>query len=488
LCEVFVNPRFTLRMQAAANMGAMLKDFIARSMLAKVLLLALLTLLLALPLAHIASLIHERGASRDQAKAELAQSHAGPQVLAGPVLVVPYVERWTEEVRGEGGTVSRVARTRSATHLVFPEKSHLAGELQAQQRYRGIFTVLFYGLRGTVAGQFAAFDPALLPRSEKNAAVEMQPPILALGLADVRGLQGTPQLTLAGAPARLLPRVPGVAEHSVLAQGVHAPLPAAALQAWQQRQPLAFELKLELVGQERLAIVPLADDTTAQLRSDWPHPSFGGEFLAVQREVRDNGFEARWSVSSLVSSARSQLLAPPSSPRAPGRSGFDGLDSFDVSLVEPLNVYALSLRAVKYGLLFIALTLLAAFMFELFARLRLHPVQYGLVGLSIALFFLLLLALSEKLPFGVAYLLAAAASVGLLAVYFSAVLKGVRRGVGLGAYVAALYAVLYGLLSSEDNALLLGSLLIFGLVALLMLATRRVDWYALSARPEAPLP
>jgi inner membrane protein len=157
-----------------------------------------------------------------------------------------------------------------------------------------------------------------------------------------------------------------------------------------------------------------------------------------------------------------------------------------VSLIEPLNVYALSSRAVKYGLLFVGLTLMAAFMFELFARLRLHAVQYGLVGLSITLFFLLLLALSEKIAFGLAYAAAAGASVLLLMVYFSAVLQGWRRGLGLAGYVAVLYAALYGLLSSEDNALLLGSLLLFGLLALLMIGTRRVDWYALSARGRGP--
>jgi len=465
-----------------------MKEFFAHSALAKVLVLAALTLLLALPLSQIGGLIQERGASRDNAARELATSHAGPQVLVGPVLVVPYVERWTEEVRGERGEVkSRVWRHRDATHLVFPEKTQLKGELTAQQRYRGIFNVLFYDLKGGFSGHFAPFEPASLPRTEKNSVVEMQAPVLAMGLSDVRGLQGAPSLSLAGEGARLLPRVPALGEDSILSKGVHAPLPPAALQAWQQRRPLAFELHLVLVGQERLSIAPVADETTAELKSNWPHPSFGGEFLAMQRSVSDQGFEARWAVSSLVSSARGQLLGAvqgPDAARAPGPNRLDVLDSFDVSLVEPLNVYALTHRAVKYGLLFVALTLMAAFMFELFRKLRLHPVQYGLVGLSIALFFLLLLALSEKIAFVLAYAIAASASVLLLSAYFSAVLQGLRRGLGLGAYVAVLYGALYGLLLSEDNALLLGALLLFGLLALLMLATRRVDWYAFSVRRD----
>jgi inner membrane protein len=468
-----------------------MKLFLAQSALTKVILLGLLTLLAGLPLARIGGLIDERGGSRERAAHELAVRHAGPQVVAGPMLVVPYTERWTEVQQDEKGQVkARIEHSRQRAHILFPEKSDLRGTLKAQERYLGIFTVLFYDLKGGFKGRFPAFDPATIPHAEKGSAIELQAPVLALAVSDLRGLQGAPVLTLAGAPGRWQPRVPGLPPESWLAQGIHAPLPAAALQAYQQRQPMDFQMDLTLVGQERLAIVPLADENTAHLTSDWPHPSFGGEFLATRRTVGASGFEAEWAVSALVSSARAQLLQGGQTARAergaPASHPREALDSFDVSLIEPLNVYAMSDRAVKYGLLFVALTLMAAFMFELFARLRLHPVQYGLVGLSITLFFLLLLALSEKIAFWQAYAIAATASTLLLTVYFSAVLQGWRRGLGLGAYVGVLYAALYGLLSSEDNALLLGALLLFSLLGLLMIGTRRVDWYALSARVREP--
>jgi inner membrane protein len=467
-----------------------MKTLLASSALTKVIVLALITLFAGLPLARIAGLIDERGQSRQQAAHELAVRHAGPQVVAGPMLVIPYTERWVEEQQDEKGIVkARVARSKQRAHIVFPERSDLRGRLNAQERYLGIFNVLFYDLQGTFTGRFPAFDPAALPHSEKGSTIEAQAPVLALALSDLRGLQGAPVLRLAGASGRWQPRVPGLPQDSWLAGGIHAPLPAAAQQAFDARQPLAFELQMVLVGQERLSIVPLADENTAQLSSDWPHPSFGGEFLATRRSITERGFDAEWSVSSLVSSARAQLLQGARPERggnaqaAPAQA--QALDSFDVSLIEPLNVYTMTDRAVKYGLLFVALVLMAAFMFELFARLRLHPVQYGLVGLSITFFFLLLLALSEKIAFGLAYATAAGASTLLLTVYFSAVLSGWKRGLGLGAYVGVLYAALYGLLSSEDNALLLGSLLLFGLLGVLMLGTRRVDWYTLSARGPA---
>lgn len=461
-----------------------LQGLLARSALTKAFLLAVLTLLAGLPLARISGLIDERGASRQQAAAELAARHAGPQVVSGPILVIPFTERWTEvQLDSDGKVKQRLEHSQQRAHLVFPERSDLRGRLGAQERYLGIFTVLFYDLQGSFTGRFPAFDPTALPRQHKGSTIEAQPPVLAFATSDLRGLQGAPQLTLAGASARWQARVPGLASSTWLGQGIHAPLPEPALRAIEQRQPLDFRLELQLVGQERLALVPLAEENTAHLASDWPHPSFGGKFLAARRSIGPQGFEADWSVSSLVSAARAQVLEA-SQPGASGRP--QALDSFDVSLIEPLNVYAMSNRAVKYGLLFVALTLMAAFMFELFADLRLHPVQYALVGLSITLFFLLLLALSEKVAFAWAYASAAAASTLLLVVYFSAVLRGWRRGLGLGAYVALLYGALYGLLSSEDNALLLGSLLLFGLLGVLMVGTRKVDWYALSARGEPP--
>jgi inner membrane protein len=260
-------------------------------------------------------------------------------------------------------------------------------------------------------------------------------------------------------------------------------------------------MKLGLVGQDTLSMVPIAEETTAHLSSPWAHPSFGGRFLAAQREVTPRGFDAHWRVSSLVTSAREQVraglsergeagaAATAAAVVATGPRNLGPLQTFDVSLAQPINVYSMSTRAGKYGALFIGLVVMAAFMFELFRRQRMHPVQYGLVGLSIALFFLLLLALSEKLAFWLAYASAASASVLLLGIYFSAVLQSWKRGAGFGAFVAVLYGALYGLLASESNALLLGALLTFGMLTVLMLATRKVDWYALSAgNPRMPEP
>jgi inner membrane protein len=453
------------------------------SVLIKVLGLLVLTVLLCIPLAQIEGLTRERGNSQREAAAELASTYTGAQTLTGPFLVQPYVERWMEPQRdAQGRVVGQEARSKEMAHLVFPDKLHIEGSLAPQERYRGIFRIPFYTLDATLEGAFPTFDAAAMPHSEKDSTLELKLPYVALHLSDLRGIDGSPALRLAEETLRFQQRLPGVAEDAALAGGIHAPMAGAALAAWQAGRPLAFTLKLGVVGQERLAMVPIGEETTAHLVSPWAHPSFGGRFLAAERSVTPQGFDARWRVSSLVTTARDQVREGLRGGRdgRPAGAGSAAMQSFDVALAQPLNVYAMSTRATKYGVLFIGLVLMAAFMFELFRRLPLHPVQYGLVGLSIAVFFLLLLALSEKLAFWLAYACAASASVLLLGAYFSAVLRGWQRGASFAAYVALLYGALYGLLASESNALLLGALLVFGMLAVLMLATRRVDWYALS--------
>jgi inner membrane protein len=148
--------------------------------------------------------------------------------------------------------------------------------------------------------------------------------------------------------------------------------------------------------------------------------------------------------------------------------------------MEPINIYSLSDRATKYGFLFVCLTFAAIFLFEILKSLAIHPAQYALVGLALAMFFLLLLSLSEHMDFLVAYLIATTACVTLIGIYLSAVLHSGKRGFAAGAMLAGLFGSLYGLLESEDNALMLGSLLLFVLLSLAMLTTRRLDWYRLS--------
>jgi len=220
----------------------------------------------------------------------------------------------------------------------------------------------------------------------------------------------------------------------------------------------------------------VAAETTVALSGDWPHPSFRGDLLPQAPELREDGFSATWSVSRLASQAQ-QVLG-----NCATHNTYCALDSvaFGLRLVDPVDRYLMTERAMKYALLVLVLVFGAVFFLEVVGGAELHALHYGLVGLALGMFFLLLLALSEHLGFVFAYMLAAAACTGLIASYLAGVLDSRSRGVAAGLLLGLLYAILFGLLKAEDYALLMGAMTLFGCLAVFMLATRKVRWAPLT--------
>lgn len=288
---------------------------------------------------------------------------------------------------------------------------------------------------------------------------------LVLGLTDLRGIRKEPVLRLDGHEHRFQPGAGGLS----MDHAIHVDLgPAQHLEG----KVLPFLLPLALRGSQAFSVAPVAETTQVVLRSAWPSPSFQGRFSSANT-VSGKGFEATWEVFKLARSL-DRILE--------GKGETD--EAFGVAFIEPVNVYLQSERAVKYGFLFVGLVFAAFFFFEMLKRLPIHPIQYLLVGFALALFFLLLLSMSERLAFPLAYLLASGGCVALIGGYLAQVLGSPRRGWGFAGSLGLLFGVLYVLLASEDNALLMGSLVLFLGLGAVMLATRKVDWYALSGAGE----
>ena len=253
-------------------------------------------------------------------------------------------------------------------------------------------------------------------------------------------------------------------------KGVHALLPALADARQGKLIDLhSVEMEFVLDGTQGLSIVPVGDDNQIVLTSPWRHPLFGGRFLPNERRIAAQGFQANWALSSLATVAQSQLFSN------------GEIDALRVDLVDPVDVNTQADRASKYGILFVVLTFVAFALFELIKRLPIHPLQYLLVGLALAIFFLLLLSLSEHIAFWQAYLVSALACIGLQFFYLFGVLRRRARAAGFASMLTVLYGALYALLALEDNALLMGSLLLFGILAAIMWITRKIDWYKLGA-------
>jgi inner membrane protein len=237
-----------------------------------------------------------------------------------------------------------------------------------------------------------------------------------------------------------------------------------------------FDFQLTLAGSRELSVLPLGGDTQMQMRANWPDPAFQGAFLPATHRISAHGFEARWQVLELNRAFGPSWLETEVDAATLINS------AFGVGLYQVVDVYQRGERAVKYALLFIALTFLSFFAWEQLAKVRLHPLQYLLVGLALSLFYLLLLALSEHVSFGVAYWSAAAALIALIGVYLAGALHRRQRGLAAATAMGGVYAVLYLLVISESYSLLMGALALFAVLAVVMVATRHVDWYASQAR------
>lgn len=444
----------------------------------RILMVAAMTLAILVPLLLIRGLIHERQAYRLEAVRAVTASYADAQALAGPVLVVPYIETVEVERADAQGVPRRVRRDVERQWTFFPEALDVEGTLKPSTRRRGLHEVRVYELQATIGARFDAAIPgdvdALAPR-------RIGRPWIAYGIGDVRGVRGTPMLRVAGKRA-----VVGQGLGARAGSGLHARLTAPAAGG-----RIAFDSQLDIAlgGTEALAIAPVGRQNHIAIRSSWPHPQFNGAFLPRTSRIGAAGFVASWEVSALASNAQAQYLAGALLPTVEGVDEHAGtaagaLDGIGISLLDPVNPYTQADRASKYGVLFVLLTFVGFFMFELLKALRIHPIQYALVGLALAIFFLLLVSLSEHIAFGWAYLVASSACIGLLGFYLSYVLRSRARAAGFAAMLATLYAALYGLLASEDNALVLGSALLFVVLAALMVATRRIDWYRLSSLPD----
>lgn len=448
----------------------------------KIVLLGCLVVLLQIPILMVLGKIRERQGRSSRVTREVSQVWGLDQQLLGPVLAVPYERLEEVPVQVSAQTDSRPT-SRQMTRLVgrrceqcvlylLPETLRIAGGVEPQVRYRGLFEVVVYETDLRFEGAFAI--PREKSLGDGIGRVLWSEAQIALGVADVRGFQERVELAFdlegSTAPQQVdFQPSPGLA--ALLGSGIHLPL--AQAEAWRSAGAIPFSFDLSLRGSGELSFLPVATETELELRSSWPSPSFSGAFLPRQREVTNEGFSASWRVPHFGRSFP-QFWRAGSVDRA-------ALDAslFGVRFVVPADGYQQTERSVKYAVLFILLTFTAFFLLELLCGRRLHPMHYLLVGSSLCLFYLLLLAFCEHVGFGLAYVIASVATVLLIGGYARSVLRSGVFALFILLTLSALYSYLYVLLRLEDVALLMGAIGLFIILAIVMFVTRRLDWATL---------
>lgn len=445
----------------------------SRTLLIKTGITALLALLLLIPLAGVESIVRERIGLRDSVVANIQQSSVTTQRLVGPILVVPFQKTIIDVVVDtKTGSSTRTSRTEDGQLLLLPQHLDVNSEATTQKRYRGIYSALLYDTKNILTGKFIVPpDFGINNPTPETVKYSFGEAHVALGMDDPRGIRGGLELQW------------NAAQHAFEGGTGAAPLPNGVHASVGRLSPNGvdhhFSIALHMQGAQTLELVPTGQTTTFSLRSTWPHPSFMGQFLPESHAINAAGFEAVWRTSRLATNMEQALQSCNGQHDCPALLA----KTAGVAFVEPVDIYLMLERSAKYGFLFVAFTFVLFSLFELLKRLAIHPVQYALVGVALAMFFLLLVALSEHLAFGLAYAIAASSCVLLLAFYVSYVLRGIKRAAGFASLLALLYGALYVLLQSEDMALLLGAILLFGILAAIMVLTRRIDWYRLTAAP-----
>jgi inner membrane protein len=438
----------------------------------RLLVMGVLLVALQAPLTMMCGVVSERTSRRNQVANEVANNWGDAQLVGGPVLTIPYRYVWDDgQPRPQGQVVPQVAY-----YHILPEQLEITGTLESSERRRTIFNIVVYTAHLKITGRFP--KPVLNDVRTLPNGILWDQATVNVGVTDPKGISRPITLAWNGQP---LAFVPGVQRNAMFETGVHAPAPGVNAD---RSDGMPFELDLELRGTGQIKFIPSGNETTVKLSSPWPHPSFIGMPADAPR-IDAQGFDATWRVPyfgrGFPPSWKNGEIGQEVSIAQPAANA-----AFGVALLQPIDLYVQTDRATKYAALFIVMTFVIAFLWEIMGSALVHPIQYLFVGFALCVFYLLLLSLAEHIGFDLAYVLAAAAIVLLLAWYWSWVLSGRRQGVVMGAVLTMLYGYLYLLLRLEDYALLAGSIGVFAMLAVVMFLTRRVNWFELRLGGGAP--
>ncbi len=418
----------------------------------KMIIVAILAILLLVPTFLIQDVIRGRMDLSEKVKTELYSQWGERQVVAGPVLNVPFSVTETDEDHPATGEQHGIA------HFL-PETLKMNGTLYPETRKRGIYSVVVYEAKLRLAGSFEQPDAGQLGLS--NAIFDWNSAYFTIGISEMRGIKNLPELVVNGQKCSV---EPGVADNDLFQSGITVKAGSVDLS-----QAMDFELELVLNGSENLLVEPLGKTSEVTLASDWANPGFTGGFLPVHRQVTAKGFTADWLVTHLNRNFPQQWIDHKYSTDEA---------KLGVELLIPVDHYQKSMRSVKYAILFIALNFIVFIFIEIKRKARIHPFQYSLVALALLIFYVLLISIGEQIGFNLAYLISAVAVTLLISWYASDILGNLRMVAWVALLQIGLYAFLFTILQLQDYALLAGSIGLFVILAMIMRASRQIKWYS----------
>jgi inner membrane protein len=409
-----------------------------------------LILLMMIPTVFIINLVNEREQRQQEVAKEVSQKWSSAQTLTGPYLFVPYKVYGKDKDGKVFETIEHI--------WLLPENLQVKGDIEHQIRLRSIYKVLLYRTTLQEEGNFIL----QLPKGLDLGNVIWADVKICYGLSDFKGIEEKLVVRLNGTDIELSPGLPS---DDIDSTGLSANV---FLNGESVGKAIPFALQLKLKGSGQLHFVPLSGNSKYAVKSSWPSPSFDGNNLPNEREVSDSGFTASWTFNK-ANLPFGTILKD---------FKFDqNAIAFGVTLLQPADQYAKTNRSVKYAILFIGLTFSLFYIVEIMQKKPVHPVQYVLIGLALVIFYTLLLAFSEFIMFDLAYGIASVATILLISLYAWSHFQNWKSAGIFAGILSLLYGFIFILIRLEDTALLVGSIGLFIVLAIVMYASRKVNWY-----------
>lgn len=417
----------------------------------KGLIIVVLVLLLLIPAYFVKDLIREREDRQKEAFNEVSSKWAGRQNITGPVLVIPYNKLSTDN-NGKSILVKSSA-------YFLPDKLTINSSVTPIRKYRGIYEVILYSSAVSINGDFNS-----LPLDKLKLVPEdlvWQEAYVCFGISDAKGLKDEMKMTWDSSE---LSFTPANVNNAVFRDCFISPVSISFAEA---SKGLSFSAQLSFNGSQQLLFTPVGRQTTVQMQSSWPDPSFTGGQLPDTSVISKSGFTAKWK----------SLFHTRNFPQAWKDDSYNlASSSFGTDLFIPVSGYQKTMRAVKYAILCILLTFVAFFLIESNNKKSAHPLQYALIGFALVLFYTLLLSFSEYIGFNAAYSVAAVATIGLITWFVKGILQSGRSTILLSIVLVLVYSYVFTILQLQDYALLLGSIGLFLTLAIIMYFSRKIQW------------
>ncbi len=431
-------------------------NWVRNSITLRMITMGILILLLLIPVDMVEDVIWERENRKQEAVQEVSGKWGNKQRVVGLVLTVPYNEYYKQNsATAKDGYV--MIATRKYAHF-FPSQLNIEGEIVPEVRYRGIYKIVVYTAQLSISGNFDS--PDFEQWKIRHEDVLWDEAFTSLGLADLRGIQKGVSVKWNSKDYFF---EPGVETNEVIVSGISTQVPVDTA-----TKDYNFSLALDFNGSTGLEFIPIGETTTIKVSSTWNDPSFEGAFLPDEREITEGGFTAMWDVLHLNRSF-------PQSFR--GAITTLAESSFGVNLIVPVDEYQKSMRSAKYASMFITLTFIIIFFVQIMYKVRVHPIQYIIVGLALCVFYTLLIGLSEHIAFGWSYLISSIGIIGMITLYAHSIFQVKRITVLIGLLLTVLYLFIFTIVQMEDFALLMGSIGLFVVLAVIMFLSRKIDWY-----------